>query len=976
MTAPHITLEQLLQHQDWLHGFVRSMVRDDFSADDMVQATFAEALEDPNAGNVNLKAWLAGTARNLIRNQWRSNSRRRVREEKVAIPIETIRNQSLELSDYLNETNKAIGQLPELERVAIMLRYINEMKPREIAVELEIQVHEVYRLLETSKSKLRQRMAQRFGKDWQALGLGILGLPIGTAPSHTGQSAPSHTTSISPLWLIAGASFVVAGAFFLNPWGGPGDPEPQEETPGMLASAINPGNGDPHHAGPQRGPGTQASTQAEGFQVRAINTAGDSLEDAVLVLNYADGTWDDLQAVTDQEGVAVFDIPSDAEGITLYGRTEGHWNEAIFLPQYSEGVHDLVFFEGMHEAFVKVTGAPLGTEVRLKGSPSVRDGRTWFGLATTDAQGRIHLRLPDYGHYRIRIPESSHHRSSSSFAFTPTGLVGADEIPFTSGGSLQLQAVGQAGTPLPEAHYFQKVHQPDPDGFHDYRYLPLESARGVLEYTEVPREMHTILVSHEGYRSELVEPSDLPMTDSMVILELEETAPSMLTGLLAGRRWASLEIREEIPSTTWDEKDGTRRNHVNGKFARKVEVGADGSFRLPRCKDGEDGSFLMKGIDDQGLAYYSSACGPEARRAEELSFVMVPDLRGTTTVRFHPRPTFASSRLLLGAAFPEGLSGGQTLLDQDAQGRHVLETRAGDVISLTYESLDMEYSVSTRLPDDRNAIELEFPWFETSAVLQGVALTPDGSPLREGTRVRATYLDALPEDGYQAHAPPTLTILLTQVEGVLQGPACPPGLYRLDLPWTQRLDAPEVRTGEDFHLPAPNRRSLIAQARDQDRGTALSVDLYGPNSQRLGQAAQPLKQGEFTTPLLVAEVPEDIPFASLVLAADGYEPHVPSQAVPGLAYEPFLQVGRGGPYNLDLPDAGVQWDPENSWICRSWGGPKDPRQVMIATLATKVYCRNLPTGVVFLEEVDPSGQRTGQVVRLAEDGTLTPVTED
>ena len=260
--------------------------------------------------------------------------------------------------------------------------------------------------------------------------------------------------------------------------------------------------------------------------------------------------------------------------------------------------------------------------------------------------------------------------------------------------------------------------------------------------------------------------------------------------------------------------------------------------------------------------------------------------------------------------------------------------------------------------------------FEGKSRLYGEILLADGSTYPPSTRIKAVYLDPLPGDVEGATIRSRLTVTLSLIDGVLKSPDCPPGRYRLSLPGQNPGDGPLVTTYEAFRHRIPPRHRLIAQARDSITGMTLSANLFGPSSRVPGRPPWPMNMGGTDAHLTEAEFSQGIPFDSLVIAAKGYEPLVLSQAIPNIAYEAFLTAGRGGSGYFDLSGAGITLDQDSMWICRNWGAVNDPRQVMISVVANRVYCQNLPAGVVELEEVDMHGQPTGRVVVIDEVGSI------
>ncbi|MEW6744902.1 MAG: sigma factor [Planctomycetota bacterium] len=79
-SAPPSDIDSLLRHASWLRALARSLLMDAERAEDVVQQTWLVALEHPPRSHRNLRAWLGAIARNILRQDARSEKRRSVRE--------------------------------------------------------------------------------------------------------------------------------------------------------------------------------------------------------------------------------------------------------------------------------------------------------------------------------------------------------------------------------------------------------------------------------------------------------------------------------------------------------------------------------------------------------------------------------------------------------------------------------------------------------------------------------------------------------------------------------------------------------------------------------------------------------------------------------------------------------------------------------------------------------------------------------
>jgi RNA polymerase sigma-70 factor (ECF subfamily) len=127
-----------------LRGFIRSRVRNDFDADDILQDVFQKIHDNLNQleDGTRLQAWLYRIARNAIIDYYRSKSR--IPSVSIEDTGDHIVTQE-EDSDNLNKTvaswlKDMIADLPEKYREAIVLTEIEGLTQKELAERLGISV--------------------------------------------------------------------------------------------------------------------------------------------------------------------------------------------------------------------------------------------------------------------------------------------------------------------------------------------------------------------------------------------------------------------------------------------------------------------------------------------------------------------------------------------------------------------------------------------------------------------------------------------------------------------------------------------------------------------------------------------------------------------------------------------------------------------------------------------------------------------
>jgi RNA polymerase sigma-70 factor (ECF subfamily) len=210
--------EDLLSHAAWMRTLARSLVRDDASADDIVQETFVAVAERAPERPRVVGAWLRGVVSNLVRRSRRTAERARRREERVARPERDVATPAdlLERAELQREVVDEVIALAEPYRTAILLRYFDDLSAADIARREDIPVATVRTRLQRGLEKLRRSLDRRHGGDraaWCAVLAPLAGWQAGSGlgggiPSAAAEGAVECAGAES---MAAGASAVSGG---------------------------------------------------------------------------------------------------------------------------------------------------------------------------------------------------------------------------------------------------------------------------------------------------------------------------------------------------------------------------------------------------------------------------------------------------------------------------------------------------------------------------------------------------------------------------------------------------------------------------------------------------------------------------------------------------------------------------------------------------------------------------------------------
>ena len=222
-----VTPELLARHADSLRTLARRLLADDDAAEDVLQETWLVALRRPprcTAETAALRGWLATVVRSLAFKRLRGEARRSQRERTAARdslrrepsgegPAEALG--AAERARVLREVTDAVLALEEPYRDTLLLRYFEDLPPREIARRQGVPVTTVKsrltRAVQRLRSSLRRTSSERGdARDaWRDALAVLLGLPLAPPAPSPGPrigSAPVGDATRAGLASVTGAS--------------------------------------------------------------------------------------------------------------------------------------------------------------------------------------------------------------------------------------------------------------------------------------------------------------------------------------------------------------------------------------------------------------------------------------------------------------------------------------------------------------------------------------------------------------------------------------------------------------------------------------------------------------------------------------------------------------------------------------------------------------------------------------------------
>ena len=169
MGNPDVILQDLLAHDSWIRALARHLVSDEHTAEDLAQEAWVEVLEKPPRKVGRLTSWLGGVVRNLGAMHQRADTNRQRREQAAAKPEHVPSVAEMRAREKMRvKVARAVFNLEEPYRSAILYRYFESLAPRDISALLGISAKAVEERLRRGLQKLRARLDRDFGdrKTW------------------------------------------------------------------------------------------------------------------------------------------------------------------------------------------------------------------------------------------------------------------------------------------------------------------------------------------------------------------------------------------------------------------------------------------------------------------------------------------------------------------------------------------------------------------------------------------------------------------------------------------------------------------------------------------------------------------------------------------------------------------------------------------------------------------------------------------
>jgi RNA polymerase sigma factor (sigma-70 family) len=330
--TPRFDLDTLLAETRWLSGLARRLVARSHDAEDLVQETLRTAIERPPESGRPLRGWLRTVLLSRSRDTHRSERARAVREQNTkpgaAVPstIEVVVK-----AEMHGELVAAVLSLEEPYRSCLLLRYFENLRPREIARLCSVPVATVHSRLQRALTMLRTALARSHGHRWQQALAPLLRLRFPT-------SLLFGVPLVNALGKLTLSAAAVAVAVLVWQWPTAASLERRDETASLRANAAPAVSamGDTAAATPlERAPAPDAAvatTPAETpssprlLHGRVVDVRGTGIAGVQLAVNTAGtraGAGDEaLRVVSNLGGAFELAVPPGADTVVA---TDPRW---------------------------------------------------------------------------------------------------------------------------------------------------------------------------------------------------------------------------------------------------------------------------------------------------------------------------------------------------------------------------------------------------------------------------------------------------------------------------------------------------------------------------------------------------------------------------------------------------------------------------------------------------------------------------
>lgn len=420
----------LRRYTNLVYSVAKRRLSDQSLAEDVTQTVFTRLAKSPPTikSDGELAAWLHRTTIHVAIDVWRSETRRRTREQQVAL-MQTLPAEDAQLWEELTpHLDEALNQLADADRQAVLLRFFEQKPMRDIGGILGVSEDAAKMRVSRAIDRLRNQLSLR-GVTCTVLVLATV-LPqraVEAAPAHLFASLSAIKFSVpatagvggltnmilhlakskAALGAAAALALTIVVVILLRSPGKTNTPQTPTEQPDF--SQTQPAGGGPQRLFPKRAAAGSESTEPESknvrFALRVVDReTGAGLAGARVRVGYfyAGGVGERHDLQTDNDGIVGIphpNVPGKNAGLNVFVGIEGYVPKAIGfgrndMKDYLLELEPALAVGGtvVDESGLPVAGVTmqaLRSEDHKSGAPNTDFQTT---KVTTDADGRWFFR--------------------------------------------------------------------------------------------------------------------------------------------------------------------------------------------------------------------------------------------------------------------------------------------------------------------------------------------------------------------------------------------------------------------------------------------------------------------------------------------------------------------------------------------------------------------------------------------------------
>jgi len=206
-----IPMHVLLEHQDFVRGLARQLVRDPQQAEDLAQDAWIAALERPPGALSTVRGWFAGTLRHRAANLRREHTRRARREAGAARAEQVVERDAAEQLELESRVVRAVLALREPYRGVVLGRYYQGLDTRTLAARQGIAESSLRSQEARALELLRRELDQSVAGGRAAWCPALIGLIEVRGPAAASGALAIPLTLAAALLVLAGVGWYAFG---------------------------------------------------------------------------------------------------------------------------------------------------------------------------------------------------------------------------------------------------------------------------------------------------------------------------------------------------------------------------------------------------------------------------------------------------------------------------------------------------------------------------------------------------------------------------------------------------------------------------------------------------------------------------------------------------------------------------------------------------------------------------------------------